>query len=148
MENNLENIANEIRAEFKNKLRASPELEWCPACSSQRALRKPPAVLKTAQKTMEIGGGILLTRPGTRDLANPKIGPLLKKYHQGRDGVSVDDRIKMARLAEILSGLSCVTPILSVIAAAPPAVNRLQIRFQTDFERNVKAAKRLAGITE
>jgi 4-hydroxybutyryl-CoA dehydratase/vinylacetyl-CoA-Delta-isomerase len=117
-------------------------------CINAAKLYMNDAVLKTAQKTMEIGGGILLTRPGTRDLANPKIGPLLRKYHQGRDGVTVDDRLKMARLAETLSGLACVTPILSVIAAAPPAVNRLQFRFQTDFERNVKAAKRLAGIAE
>jgi len=46
MENNLENIAHEIRTELKNKLRVSPELEWCPAYSIQRALRKPPTFEK------------------------------------------------------------------------------------------------------
>jgi 4-hydroxybutyryl-CoA dehydratase/vinylacetyl-CoA-Delta-isomerase len=106
------------------------------------------AVLKTGQRVTEIGGGILITRPSNRDLNNPEIGGLLKRYHKAKDGAKVEDRLKMARLAENLSGLACITPTLSVIAAGPPAVNRLQVRVQTDFKRNRKAAERLAGITE
>ncbi|HPL62274.1 MAG TPA: 4-hydroxyphenylacetate 3-hydroxylase N-terminal domain-containing protein [Syntrophales bacterium] len=104
------------------------------------------AILKTGQRLAEIGGGILVTRPSERDLAVPKIGELLKKYHQGRAGTDTMDRIKMARLAESLSGLSGPTTILSVIAAGPPATQRLNFRLLTDFGRNRKAAERLAGI--
>jgi 4-hydroxybutyryl-CoA dehydratase/vinylacetyl-CoA-Delta-isomerase len=105
------------------------------------------AILRTGQKLAEIGGGILVTRPSSRDLDIPRIGDLLLKYHQGRPGTDVRDRLKMARLAESLSGLSSLTPILSVIAAGPPATQRLNFRFMTDFKRDRRAAERLAGIS-
>lgn len=104
------------------------------------------AILKAGQRLADIGGGILITRPSGRDLAIAGIGELLAKYHQGRDGVKVEDRLKMARLAESLSGLSGPTTILSVIAAGPPATQRLNFRFLSDFKRDRKAAERLAGI--
>jgi 4-hydroxybutyryl-CoA dehydratase/vinylacetyl-CoA-Delta-isomerase len=104
------------------------------------------AILKTGQRLADIGGGILVTRPSARDLRIPKVGDLLVKYHKGRDGVDVEDRLKMARLCECLSGLSSPTVILSVIAAGPPATQRLNFRLMTDFKRDRKAAERLAGI--
>jgi 4-hydroxybutyryl-CoA dehydratase/vinylacetyl-CoA-Delta-isomerase len=104
------------------------------------------AILKAGQRLAEIGGGILVTRPSSCDLEIPGVGDLLLKYHQGRKGVPVEDRLKMARLCESLSGLAALTPILSVIAAGPPATQRLNFRLMTDFDRDRKAAERLAGI--
>lgn len=104
------------------------------------------AILRTGQRLAEIGGGILVTRPSSRDLNIPKVGDLLLKYHQGRQGIPVTDRLKMARLAESLSGLAAATPILSVIAAGPPATQRLNFRLMTNVKRDRKAAERLAGI--
>lgn len=106
------------------------------------------AVLKAGHRLAEIGGGILVTRPSRHDFEIPKIGELLAKYHKGREGTKAEDRIKMARLSESLSGLACLTPILSVIAAGPPATQRLNFRLLTDFKRNRKAAERLAGISK
>jgi 4-hydroxybutyryl-CoA dehydratase/vinylacetyl-CoA-Delta-isomerase len=106
------------------------------------------AILRTGQSLAEIGGGILVTRPSSRDLKIPKVGDLLLKYHQGRKGVDVEDRLKMARLSESRSGLSSATPILSVIAAGPPATQRLNFRLMTNFKRDRKAAERLAGISD
>jgi 4-hydroxybutyryl-CoA dehydratase/vinylacetyl-CoA-Delta-isomerase len=105
------------------------------------------AILRAGQTLADIGGGILVTRPSSRDLKIPKVGELLAKYHKGREGVDVHDRLKMARLCESLSGLSTPTTILSVIAAGPPATQRLNFRLMTDFKRNRKAAERLAGIS-
>lgn len=104
------------------------------------------AVLKAGQRLAEIAGGIAVTRPSSCDLEIPGVGDLLRKYHQGRRGASVEDRLKMARLCESLSGLAALTPILSVIAAGPPATQRLNFRLMTDFGRNRFAAERLAGI--
>jgi len=106
------------------------------------------AILKAGQRLADVGGGILVTRPSSRDLKIPKVGELLAKYHQGREGVDVEDRLKMARLAETLSGLSAPTTILSVIAAGPPATQRLNFRLLTDFAGKRRAAERLAGITK
>jgi len=105
------------------------------------------AILRAGQSLADIGGGILLTRPSSRDLRIPKVGELLAKYHKGREGVDVNDRLKMARLCEALSGLSTPTTILSVIAAGPPATQRLNFRLMTDFKRDRKAAERLAGVS-
>ena len=105
------------------------------------------AILRVGQTLADIGGGILITRPSSRDLKIPKVGELLAKYHKGRDGVDVNDRLKMARLCESLSGLSTPTTILSVIAAGPPATQRLNFRLMTDFKRDRKAAEKLAGIS-
>ncbi len=104
------------------------------------------AILHTGQRLAEIGGGILVTRPSSRDLKIPKVGDLLLKYHQGKEGVLVTDRLKMARLSESLSGLAAATPILSVIAAGPPATQRLNFRLMTNVKRDRRAAERLAGI--
>lgn len=104
------------------------------------------AILRAGQRLAEIGGGILVTRPSSRDLKIPKVGDLLLKYHKGRDGVDVNDRLKMARLCESLSGLASMTPILSVIAAGPPATQRLNFRFMTDLKRDRRAAEKRAGI--
>lgn len=52
----------------------------------------------------------------------------------------------LAHMCESLSGLAALTPILSVIAAGPPATQRLNFRLMTDFDRDRKAAERLAGI--
>jgi 4-hydroxybutyryl-CoA dehydratase/vinylacetyl-CoA-Delta-isomerase len=104
------------------------------------------AILKAGQRLAEIGGGVLVTRPSSCDLEIPGVGDLLRKYHQGRQGAAVEDRLKMARLCESLSGLAALTPILSVIAAGPPATQRLNFRLMTDFDRDRRAAERLAGI--
>ena len=104
------------------------------------------AILKAGQRLAEIGGGVLVTRPSSCDLEIPGVGDLLRKYHQGRQGTAVEDRLKMARLCESLSGLAALTPILSVIAAGPPATQRLNFRLMTDFDRDRRAAERLAGI--
>jgi aromatic ring hydroxylase len=104
------------------------------------------AILKAGQRLAEIGGGVLVTRPSSCDLEIPGVGDLLRKYHQGRQGAGVEDRLKMARLCESLSGLAALTPILSVIAAGPPATQRLNFRLMTDFDRDRRAAERLAGI--
>ena len=65
------------------------------------------AILKAGQRLAEIGGGILAyISSSSRDLKIQHVGELLLKYHKGRDGVDVEDRIKMAKLCECLSGLS------------------------------------------
>jgi len=104
------------------------------------------AILRTGQRLADIGGGILATRPSNRDLRISRVGDLLRKYHKGRDGIDVKDRLRMARLCESLSGLASLTPILSVIAAGPPATQRLNFRLMTDLKRDRSAAERLAGV--
>ena len=122
----------------------------CPETLSVNAakLYMTDAILKAGQTLYQIAGGICTTRPSSTDLALPQVGELLAKYHKGREGVTVLNRLKMARLAETLSGLSSIIPLLSSMAAGPPATQRLNFKIHTDFNRNREAAKRLAGISD
>ena len=85
-------------------------------------------------------------------------GPISRFLHVIQSREDLLARMKMQRslmrhkggcfgkrcVCESLSGLAALTPILSVIAAGPPATQRLNFRLMTDFDRDRKAAERLA----
>src|SRR5690606_30055226 len=64
------------------------------------------AVCIGAQKAFDIAGGLLCTVPSEKDLRDPEIGEYVKKYFAGVEGVSTEDRIRITRLIEYLSGQS------------------------------------------
>ena len=43
-----------------------------------------------ARLAQDIAGGLVVTMPSEKDLQNNEIGPLIRKFLQGRDGVEVD----------------------------------------------------------
>ena len=59
--------------------------------------RFPYEIARLAQ---DIAGGLVVTMPSERDLQNNEIGPLIRKFLQGRDGVDTVDRMRMLRLAQ------------------------------------------------
>ena len=69
----------------------------CPESLSVNAakLYMTDKIIKAGQQLYQIGGGICTTRPSHKDLNIPRVGELLEKYHKGREGVSVDNRLKM-----------------------------------------------------
>lgn len=52
----------------------------------------------------DVGGGLLATIPSQKDLENPEIGKYIEKYLHGVEGYSTEDRIRMARLVEVMTG--------------------------------------------
>jgi len=96
---------------------------------------------------IDIVGGFVADLPSDKDLENPQIGPLLKKYLKAKDTVPVENRIKMYRLAEKLAMESADT-ISDIHGGGSPEAHRVTIFRETDIKGKIKAAKRLAGIQD
>jgi len=96
---------------------------------------------------VDICGGYVADLPSDRDLENPEIGDLLKKYMKGANGVPPENRIKMFRLAEKLA-LESADIISDIHGGGSPEAHRVTILRETDTESKKRAAKRLAGIEE
>ena len=96
---------------------------------------------------VDICGGYVADLPSDKDLANPEVGHLLKKYLKGKKEVPVENRIKMYRLVEKMAMESADT-ISDIHGGGSPEAHRVTILRETDVEAKKKAAKRLAGIDE
>ena len=96
---------------------------------------------------VDICGGYVADLPSDKDFENPEIGDLIKKYMKGANGVPVEKRIKMFRLAEKLAMESAET-ISDIHGGGSPEAHRVTILRETDVDMKKKAAQRLAGIEE
>ncbi|MCK4984557.1 MAG: 4-hydroxybutyryl-CoA dehydratase, partial [Desulfobacterales bacterium] len=96
---------------------------------------------------VDICGGYVADLPSDKDLANPEVGHLLKKYLKGKKEVPVENRIKMFRLVEKMAMESADT-ISDIHGGGSPEAHRVTILRETDVEAKKRAAKRLAGIDE
>lgn len=94
---------------------------------------------------VDVCGGYVSDLPSDKDFENPEIGDLIKKYMKGANGVPVENRIKMFRLAEKLAMESADT-ISDIHGGGSPEAHRVTILRETDVEKKKKAAQRLAGI--
>ena len=94
---------------------------------------------------IDIAGGYVADLPSDRDLQNPEVSGLLKKYLQGAAAFSVEERIKMLRLVEKLA-MESADSISDIHGGGSPAAHRLTILRESDLNRRKSSAKRLAGI--
>lgn len=94
---------------------------------------------------IDIAGGYVADLPSDRDLQNPEVSGLLKKYLQGAAAFSVEERIKMLRLVEKLA-MESADSISDIHGGGSPAAQRLTILRESDLNRRKSSAKRLAGI--
>ncbi len=94
---------------------------------------------------VDVCGGFVADMPSDRDFENPEIGSLVKKYMKGADGVPIDNRIKLYRLAEKLA-LESADTISDIHGGGSPEAHRVTIFRETNIDRKKDAAKRLAGI--
>jgi len=96
----------------------------------------------------DLAGGLMVTLPSERDLRHPEVGPMLRKYLKGREGVAVEDRLRMLRLIENMTlGRNAVGYLTeSMHGAGSPQAQRVQIARAMDVERKKGLARTLAGI--
>jgi 4-hydroxybutyryl-CoA dehydratase / vinylacetyl-CoA-Delta-isomerase len=94
---------------------------------------------------IDISGGFVADLPSDKDLNNPEVGGLLKKYLKAVDSVPVENRVKMYRLVEKMA-LESADTISDIHGGGSPEAHRVTIFRETDVESKKKAAKRLAGI--
>jgi len=109
--------------------------------------RFPYEIARLAQ---DIAGGLIVTMPSEKDLQNNEVGPLIRKFLQGRDGVEVIDRMRILRLIENMTiGRNAVGYLTeSLHGAGSPQAQRVQIARAMKVEEKKSLAKKLAGVSE
>ena len=94
----------------------------------------------------DIAGGSIATMPSEKDLRNPEIGKYVEKYFNGVAEFPTEDRMRMARLVENMTGGTAL--VESMHGAGSPQAQRVMILRQANLGRKVKLAKKLAGIRQ
>ena len=109
--------------------------------------RFPYEIARLAQ---DIAGGLIVTMPSEKDLQNNEVGPLIRKFLQGRDGIEVIDRMRILRLIENMTiGRNAVGYLTeSLHGAGSPQAQRVQIARAMKVEEKKSLAKKLAGVSE
>ena len=99
---------------------------------------------EVARLAIDLAGGFIATLPSEHDLHSEDVGPLVKKYFSGVAEIPVEDRIKIGRLIEAMTGGTVM--IESMHGAGSPQAQRIMIFREGDLENKIKMAKALAGI--
>jgi len=118
-----------------------------PVLSNVSKLYEGKELHEAIRMMIEIAGGMATDLPSDKDMANPEIGPLLKKYLKGVEDVSTEDRIRIFRLIEKLA-FESRDIVSNIHGAGSPETHRLTVLLNADIEAKKKLAKNLAGIKE
>lgn len=103
------------------------------------AARYYPEVTRLSQ---DIAGGFIATLPAEAELANPRVSHFIKKYYQTRADVPAEERIRLGRLIENMTG---ATPIIECMhGAGSPQAQKVVLQRMVDWTKKVKLARRIA----
>ena len=72
------------------------------------------------------------------------MGHLVRKYFSGVEGIPTEERMKLARLIEAMTGGT--TLVESMHGAGSPQAQRIMIYREGDLEKKMKLAKALLGV--
>ena len=113
----------------------------------QNVTRFPYEIVRLAE---DIAGGLMVTAPSEKDLNDPKLGPVIKKYLQGVATVSTENRLRILRLIENLAlGTAAVGyRTESMHGAGSPQAQRIMIARQGNLAMKKELAKAIAHIEE
>ena len=99
---------------------------------------------EVARLAVDLAGGFIATLPSEYDLRSDEVGHLVKKYFAGVAGIPVEDRIKIGRLIEAMTGGTAM--VESMHGAGSPQAQRIMIFREGNLAAKIKLAKVLAGI--
>ena len=103
-----------------------------------------------ARLAQDIAGGLVVTMPSEKDLQNNEIGPLVRKFLQGRERRATrSTACAMLRLIENMTiGRNAVGYLTeSLHGAGSPQAQRIQIARGMRIEEKKARARALAGIS-
>jgi 4-hydroxybutyryl-CoA dehydratase/vinylacetyl-CoA-Delta-isomerase len=99
----------------------------------------------TATKYIQdIGGGIIVTSPSSKDFYNPATHDFMEKYFAGKAGVPAEHRLRMAKLIRDLT--SSYEDVLTIHAEGSLEAQKMSILQLADWGRYRAAAMRAARI--
>ncbi len=101
---------------------------------------------EVARLALDLAGGFIATLPSQHDFENEDVGHLVKKYFSGVADIPTEDRIKIARMIEAMTGGTAL--VESMHGAGSPQAQRIMIYREGNLAEKIKLAKRLAGIID
>jgi 4-hydroxybutyryl-CoA dehydratase/vinylacetyl-CoA-Delta-isomerase len=99
---------------------------------------------EVARLALDLAGGFIATLPSEQDLESEAVGDIVRKYFSGVAGIPAEDRIKIGRLIEAMTGGTAL--VESMHGAGSPQAQRVMILREGRLEEKIKLAKTLAGI--
>jgi 4-hydroxybutyryl-CoA dehydratase/vinylacetyl-CoA-Delta-isomerase len=97
------------------------------------------ALWHCARMGVDICGGLVMSVPSEKDMANETLGALIDKYFKAAPDVSTHARLKMMRLMEYLTGIGNILVAESSQGGAPTASQQLVIN--AELRRNLEEYK-------
>ena len=97
-----------------------------------------------ARLSHDIAGGFVATLPSEKDLHSPEVGRYVEKYFRSRADVPTENRIRIGRMIENLTGPTSL--IEAMQGAGSPQAQRVMILRQGDLEAKKKLARVIVGI--
>lgn len=101
-------------------------------------------VYEVARLGHDIAGGIIATMPFEDDLRSPEVGKYVEKYLKGVKEVPTEDRIRILRLIENMTGGTALAE--SMHGAGSPQAQKVMYARMGNIEYKMKLAKKFAGI--
>jgi 4-hydroxybutyryl-CoA dehydratase/vinylacetyl-CoA-Delta-isomerase len=102
-------------------------------------------VYEVARLAHDIAGGIIATLPFEDDLKSPEVSRYVQKYLKGVNNVSTEDRIRLLRLIENMTGGTAL--VESMHGAGSPQAQKVMYLRAGNVEQKKKLAKKLAKIS-
>lgn len=102
-------------------------------------------VYEIARLAHDIAGGFIATLPHENDLRSEVTGDYIRKYFVGTPDYTAEERIRIARLVENMSGGTALAE--SMHGAGSPQAMRIMIGRESNIEQKEKLAAHLAHIT-
>ncbi len=101
---------------------------------------------EVARLALDLAGGFIATLPSQYDLESEDVGHLVKKYFSGVKEIPTEERIKLARMIEAMTGGTAL--IESMHGAGSPQAQRIMIFREGELDKKIKLAKALLGIPQ
>jgi 4-hydroxybutyryl-CoA dehydratase/vinylacetyl-CoA-Delta-isomerase len=92
----------------------------------------------------DIAGGFIATLPSEKDFNHPELGKYVRKYFAGKADYPTEERYRMARLIENMTGGTAL--VESMHGAGSPQAQRIMLLRMGNLPHKIKLAKKLAGI--
>jgi 4-hydroxybutyryl-CoA dehydratase/vinylacetyl-CoA-Delta-isomerase len=99
-----------------------------------------------ARLALDLAGGFIATLPSQYDLESEDVGYLVRKYFSGVAGIPTEERVKLARLIEAMTGGTAL--VESMHGAGSPQAQRIMIYRESELEKKMKLAKALLAIPQ
>jgi 4-hydroxybutyryl-CoA dehydratase/vinylacetyl-CoA-Delta-isomerase len=99
-----------------------------------------------ARLALDLAGGFIATLPSQYDLESEDVGHLVRKYFSGVAGIPTEERVKLARLIEAMTGGTAL--VESMHGAGSPQAQRIMIYRESDLQKKMSLAKSLLGIPQ